>query len=129
MPTLIWPAGWTVAVWIPQYILDQAKAIEEEESEDEGGDSDDGGDDDEVWDMFWFLVPHFVFLYLFISTAKCDEVWSLHYLPWKIRCYLFVLLFILSQFFREMMRCLLNVSAWTWMNAAPAKSLIARTGL
>ena len=48
MPTLIWPAGWTVAVWIPQYILDQAKAIEEEESEDEGGDSDDGGDDDEV---------------------------------------------------------------------------------
>eukprot|EP01032_Pedospumella_encystans_P011419 gene11419-13274_t len=45
MPTLTWPAGWTVAVWVPQWIQDQQKAVEEEAEG--GGDSDDGDGDDE----------------------------------------------------------------------------------
>ena len=49
MPELTWPAGWTVAVWIPQWILDQQKAMEDENEDGaEGGDSDDGDDDEEV---------------------------------------------------------------------------------
>ena len=62
MPTLTWPAGWTVAVWVPQWIQDQQKAMKEEA---EGGDDSDGDGDDEVWDMFWLLVAHFVFLIYF----------------------------------------------------------------
>ena len=45
MPTLTWPAGWTVAVWVPQWIQDQQKAMKEEA---EGGDDSDGDGDDEV---------------------------------------------------------------------------------
>ena len=49
-----------MAVWIPQYILDQAKAMEE--GNEDGGDSGDGDDDDEVSNALylWLRICYFL---------------------------------------------------------------------
>lgn len=51
--TVTWPAGWVLAPWVPQDVLDHVLKEEEErenEGEGEGGDSEDDGDEDEQED-------------------------------------------------------------------------------